>query len=71
MEKTSSSGSSKTVMVQGAINIQSKDPIQGAVLRLVWDAGGPRDFNGERMAGRSFLPRPPASLVKNAEVFPR
>ena len=50
----------------GRINIRPKRPMLGTVLRQVWDAGG---FVSGRVDGRRFLPRPSASLAKNAEVF--
>lgn len=53
--------------------------MQELVLRLVWDAGDPRDFGGEPigglmgrlMDGRRFVPRSYMSLVRNVEVFSR
>ena len=43
--------------------------MQELLLRLVWSAGDPRDFESGTTVGRRFLPRPCASPVKNIEVF--
>ena len=53
------------------IGIMSKEPMRELVLRLVWGAGDPRDFDSGTVAGRSSLKRPYASLVKNVVAFSR
>jgi len=45
---------------------------QDLILRLVWGPGEPRDFdNGTAAAGRCFLMRLYASLVKSVGAFSR
>jgi len=41
------------------------------VLRLVWCTVDPKGFDNGMVVGCRFLPRPYASLVKNAEIFSR
>ena len=53
------------------INIRSKKPMRALVLRLVWGAGDPGDFDSGMVAERCFPPRLDASLVKNVVVFSR
>ena len=48
-------------------NILPKELMRELVLRLVWGAGGPKDFDS---GGRCFLPRTSVSLVKNVKAFP-
>jgi hypothetical protein len=72
MDRISSSGSSKTEKGWDIlINIEPEEPMQELVLRLVWCAGDPRDFDGGMTVGRCVLPRPYASLVRNVEDFSR
>ena len=47
------------------------DRKQELVLRLVWGAGGPRDFDNGTMAGRRFLRKPYTNLSKTVGVFSR
>ena len=51
------------------VSFRSKGLIRELVLRLVWGAGDPRDFDNGITTGRCFLPRPDVSLAKNPEVF--
>ena len=57
--------------ISGEHFLDPNDPMQKLVLGLVWGAGDPRDFDSGTMAGRCFIPRPYASLVKNLDVFLR
>ena len=68
----SSFGSSETTKVRcDEIKGWSVELMGELALWLVWGPGGPRDFDSGTIAGRSFVPRPFASLEKNVEVFPR
>ena len=53
------------------VNTRSKEQTRELVLRLVWGAGDAKDFDNGTVAGSCFLPRPDASLVKNAKVCSR
>ena len=68
----SSSGNSKTAkVVCDEIDFWSKELVRELVLWQVWGLGGPRDSDSGMIAGRRVVPRPFASLGRNAEAFSR
>ena len=53
------------------VNVRSKESARDLLLRQVWGAGDPRDFDTGAMTEHRFLPRPCVSLTKNVKIFSR